>query len=435
MRWIWAAAAAILLGSCSSGQHIAPGAVAAGCDARRQAVEDAAAHGPDFVAISRAELTDRYRRGDERLLVYAAATSGPLHSDLMLEHDLLVALHARIARAWDVNNGEAVESKANAAGYWRLSDYIIGRGLTVHGRTFTSGDLNALGTRNKLRVGAMCHAVRPLRLQPTLAVAGGELYATDLSSHALVRLDDTGSWGTVATPRGWEVGRTLGAGDQIAFVGVEPSDGRGHLFVATTAPRPRWADLSDELSSISCAGVGPVASWLTTGVPPSPTLRQISRQGGIQEIVTDVDPERLGCATATSATDLMVEVGEPDRDWASIVRVDLATGRSSPLLSLDGCNLVNPRLSSTGTLAVLAGCADVGASGIYVAQADGSNLRQIVTGLAAAPAWSPDGQQLAFGYVSIGGDPQRPDLYVLDIKSGNSRLLVESASWPTWLPA
>ncbi|MBZ0275153.1 MAG: DPP IV N-terminal domain-containing protein [Anaerolineae bacterium] len=68
-------------------------------------------------------------------------------------------------------------------------------------------------------------------------------------------------------------------------------------------------------------------------------------------------------------------------------------------------------------------------SGIYVMDADGSNVRHLVTNLAVDPAWSPDDRTLA--YVSNGG------IWVMDADGSNRLRLTDRSTFdyaPMWSP-
>jgi TolB protein len=65
---------------------------------------------------------------------------------------------------------------------------------------------------------------------------------------------------------------------------------------------------------------------------------------------------------------------------------------------------------------------------VFVMNDDGSGKRQATKlgGYAAAPAWSPDGNRLAFG--------ANNGIYVVDAEGGEPKLIVSSASDPAWSP-
>jgi Tol biopolymer transport system component len=66
---------------------------------------------------------------------------------------------------------------------------------------------------------------------------------------------------------------------------------------------------------------------------------------------------------------------------------------------------------------------------IFVADADGSNVREVIAGPAYAPAWSPDGKQLAYTDGS--------DLFVINLDGSGRRRLTDDGNLndePAWSP-
>lgn len=73
-----------------------------------------------------------------------------------------------------------------------------------------------------------------------------------------------------------------------------------------------------------------------------------------------------------------------------------------------------------------------GERGVYVADADGSNVRRVTgEGFAAVPSWSPDGKALAV----VRAEPDRPsvwNLWLVDLASGDMRRLTTHRSGRPW---
>jgi TolB protein len=86
-----------------------------------------------------------------------------------------------------------------------------------------------------------------------------------------------------------------------------------------------------------------------------------------------------------------------------------------------------------------------GADGIYVVDADGSNLRPAARNAArqySSPAWSPDGQEISFlawRLVPAGNNTAATDIYVMNADGSGKRNLTQTpAAWEdgvTWAPA
>jgi Tol biopolymer transport system component len=73
-----------------------------------------------------------------------------------------------------------------------------------------------------------------------------------------------------------------------------------------------------------------------------------------------------------------------------------------------------------------------GERGVYVAEADGTNVRRVSgEGFAAVPSWSPDGRSLAF----VKAEADRPsvwNLWLLDLTTGNMRRLTAHRVGQPW---
>ncbi|MEW6754916.1 MAG: hypothetical protein AB1505_28625 [Candidatus Latescibacterota bacterium] len=70
-----------------------------------------------------------------------------------------------------------------------------------------------------------------------------------------------------------------------------------------------------------------------------------------------------------------------------------------------------------------------GATGVYLARADGTAVVQLVGGFAGAPSWSPDGGRIAYPWSNA--QYGATDIYVADVAGANRmRLAAAPGSGP-----
>ena len=102
----------------------------------------------------------------------------------------------------------------------------------------------------------------------------------------------------------------------------------------------------------------------------------------------------------------------------------------TPIVS-DGARNYHPQLSPDGTRVAFDSDRD-GERGVYVANADGTDIRRVSgPGHAAVPSWSPDGGRLAY----VRADTRNPrvwNLWLLSLDSGVERRLTAFRYGQTW---
>lgn len=104
----------------------------------------------------------------------------------------------------------------------------------------------------------------------------------------------------------------------------------------------------------------------------------------------------------------------------------------SPSWSPDGERIAFTRITEPGSAAAR--------SGIVVMDADGGNEVQLTNAalpsVDVAPAWSPDGTEIAFTRAAptAGSDDPRAGIYVVSPEGGEPRKLTDDASDPGWSP-
>jgi TolB protein len=123
----------------------------------------------------------------------------------------------------------------------------------------------------------------------------------------------------------------------------------------------------------------------------------------------------------------------PAKNESQIHAVDLAT-RAITTLIAGGVNTY-PAMSPDGRLIAFRKIVGEMNSEVYLADADGSNLRNLTNHQAweGWPAWSPDGKRIAFA----GNRNSNYQIFVMDADGGNVRLAANTegrATAPRWSP-
>jgi Tol biopolymer transport system component len=74
---------------------------------------------------------------------------------------------------------------------------------------------------------------------------------------------------------------------------------------------------------------------------------------------------------------------------------------------------------------------------IWVMRRDGSQPRILTEDVEFynnAPVWSPDGRYLVFQRFQLQGVDAQPEIWLIDVATGSLRQLAASGTRPTWLP-
>ena len=226
----------------------------------------------------------------------------------------------------------------------------------------------------------------------------------------------------------YQSARDLAFDLQSMASGSSTSDLSGRVLASTRAPFPRrW------LAASALLAMGGGAGWLialaTRSAPPAtvallrPTFRQLTKlPGGEGHPTLSPDGQSF----------VFVKKDGDDSDLF-VQRID---GTKAIALTSD-CEQddLDPAFSPDGRW--IAYRSDCGGGGIFVMGATGEARRRIAD-FGYAPAWSPDGQELAVVTEQLGAPTSRSsnsELWALRLDSGARRLVsTHDAMGPTWSP-
>jgi hypothetical protein len=215
----------------------------------------------------------------------------------------------------------------------------------------------------------------------TIANAGHKVIVTDLEGDTVRAFDST----RVDTPQGTEAPRWSPDGRTIVYQVDGPAEKIGNLFALDVA--------SEKVTQLT--DLEQISSGLWFMAPSySPDGRSI-----LFTSPTGKDDRQVWHIWSIPSSG-----GEP-----TIVLRDAAFGEYSP----DGSTIAYAR--------------DSGQGGVWIANADGSDRRQLVAGEIVFPRWSPDGTKIAYGH---DGESRT---YVYDLATGETTSIAGVSTWPEWV--
>jgi hypothetical protein len=196
----------------------------------------------------------------------------------------------------------------------------------------------------------------------------------------------------------------------------------------TVPPAPAAPSIdSKPVAAVAPAPPTPVPPSLASAPAPVPVAltpaRLVDRREADAEAV--FSPSFAGSGTA-------VFFHAESSGGSALKRADAGSGelRVATIVD-DGARNYHVRLSPDGTSVAFDSDRD-GVRGVYVADAEGRNVRRVSgPGHAAVPTWSPDGRQLAF----IRAEPDRPsvwNLWLLDRDTGRQLRVTSFPRGQVW---
>jgi Tol biopolymer transport system component len=153
---------------------------------------------------------------------------------------------------------------------------------------------------------------------------------------------------------------------------------------------------------------------------------------GTYRLASDRDTDTYSPSFDAIGTAMFYHTDEKDR--SPLVRAE--TGSDGTVLQVtrivdDAANNFHVRPSPDGTRIAFDSDRD-GVRGIYVADADGKNVRRVSgEGYASVPSWSPDGERLAFARAEA-DRPRVWNVWTLDLSNGEMRRITNRKYGQPW---
>ena len=123
---------------------------------------------------------------------------------------------------------------------------------------------------------------------------------------------------------------------------------------------------------------------------------------------------------------------------ASLLTVDMAADTYLDLTGAEGDIDAAPVWSPDGQWIAFRRSSPAAPSGqLWIMAANGGNPRELTTDPqigSASPSWSPDGRFIVYQRFLIEEPYAEPQVWVLDVETGDNHMLVEPGAWPVWVP-
>ncbi|CAN5619690.1 hypothetical protein BH10ACT3_BH10ACT3_01190 [soil metagenome] len=365
---------------------------------------------------------------DEQALVDAADGSMNTAAQKVLDSGAKYRLRYLEERR-SAGGGDGLTERAYRSGFSDSRSYV--ESLVFDDPTAIATDHRALTSQ----LAATCqdlHLLAPTELDADVAPAG-EILAVKLNSNEIHRFSTSGDdLGQVPVPAVVQAPiqyTTLSPdGSRLAFLaGSEHEKLLWVVDLATGAAEsttpPACMDWNDDGADF----------WALVDSPPNQYVARIEMDGTF-DAATRLGVD--GCPWRFTSGNLVMDTVPVD---GAPVQIDVLPKDGAPPTTLvaNRCNLVDPRISpDTSRLTITAGCPTDADAGVFVVDADGENLRQVFSGIAAAATWSPDGKWLTFATYSADHPADIDQLQVaISTADGSTTGAVTPPgySWPIWV--